>query len=205
MQNLISEKSFVLHGFFFIIWNFQRKLVIRVHVFIWFTFHWHIHVYIHTTNWFVTVHERCLRFSYHMYGSAIGSLAVYFQGNSTNKTLAFQKIGDQGNQWNSTEIDIPPVQNLQVSQSSVLSTRHFISIDNGDSCESNCKETLAVYKQFISRSTLHKILFKAVYAIILSYKHYMCISSNWFTCRPIRCRYFTNELLKFIKLLMKKY
>lgn len=90
-----------------------------------------------------------------MYGSAIGSLAVYFQGNSTNKTLAFQKIGEQGNQWNSTEIDIPPMQNLQVSQSSVLSTRHFISIDNGDSCESNCKETLAVYKQFITKSTLH--------------------------------------------------
>lgn len=95
-----------------------------------------------------------------MYGSAIGSLAVYFQGNSTNKTLAFQKIGDQGNQWNSTEIDIPPMQNLQVSQSFVLSTRHFISIDNGDCCESNCKETLAVLNNLFLDPLCIKIYLK---------------------------------------------
>lgn len=93
---------------------------------------------------FSSVHERCLRFSYHMYGSAIGSLAVYFQGNSTNKTLTFQKIGDQGNQWNSTEIDIPPVQNLQIIIEGVRGSSYDgdIAIDAIELRSHNCSTTL---------------------------------------------------------------
>eukprot|EP00105_Crassostrea_gigas_P014799 XP_011431595.1 PREDICTED: MAM and LDL-receptor class A domain-containing protein 1-like [Crassostrea gigas] len=93
---------------------------------------------------FSSVHERCLRFSYHMYGSAIGSLAVYFQGNSTNKTLAFQKIGDQGNQWNSTEIDIPPMQNLQIIIEGVRGSSYDgdIAIDAIELRSHNCSTTL---------------------------------------------------------------
>lgn len=62
----------------------------------------------------VSAQERCLRFAYHMYGSMLGSLAVYYQGSNVGKTLAFVKNRNQGNQWIPVEIEIPVVGNLQV-------------------------------------------------------------------------------------------
>ena len=50
-----------------------------------------------------------------MYGSMMGSLAVYVHSSNISKTLAFTKAGNQGNQWNQVEVDVPVLQNLQVN------------------------------------------------------------------------------------------
>ena len=42
-----------------------------------------------------------LQFNYHMYGAAMGTLNVYVNGN-----LEWTMSGDQGNQWNATQVDL---------------------------------------------------------------------------------------------------
>lgn len=49
----------------------------------------------------------CLRFSYHMYGSGMGTLNIYVRKDSDNsKTNIFSLSGDQGDQWHSKEITL---------------------------------------------------------------------------------------------------
>lgn len=68
----------------------------------------------------VSAQERCLRFAYHMYGSTLGFLAVYYQGSNVGQTLAFLNNRNQGNQWIPVEIEIPVVRNLQVKHFKTL-------------------------------------------------------------------------------------
>ena len=49
---------------------------------------------------------QCLKFSYHMYGSRIGSLDVYQQNMGNRMVNLFKKSGGQGNQWNKAEVQI---------------------------------------------------------------------------------------------------
>nr|XP_022320901.1 uncharacterized protein LOC111123092 isoform X1 [Crassostrea virginica] len=91
---------------------------------------------------FPTAQERCLRFAYHMYGSdsMMGSLAVYFHSSSISKTLAFTKTGNQGNQWNQVEVNVPVLQNLQVSFEGVAGSGYLsdIAIDSVELRSHNC-------------------------------------------------------------------
>ena len=48
---------------------------------------------------------RCLKFSYHMYGTGMGSLIVY-QNMGSGMVELFKKSGDQGNQWKKAEVQI---------------------------------------------------------------------------------------------------
>ena len=68
----------------------------------------------------VSAQARCLRFAYHMYGSMLGYLAVYYQGSNVGQTLAFVNNRNQGNQWIPVEIEIPVVRNLQVKHFKTL-------------------------------------------------------------------------------------
>ena len=47
---------------------------------------------------------QCLRFSYHMYGSSIGSLIVFQDVNGQSIEL-FKKSGNQGNVWKKAEVE----------------------------------------------------------------------------------------------------
>nr|XP_022298145.1 MAM and LDL-receptor class A domain-containing protein 1-like [Crassostrea virginica] len=92
---------------------------------------------------FTTAQERCLRFAYHMYGSMLGSLAVYYQGSNVGKTLAFVKNRNQGNQWIPVEIEIPVVGNLQISFEGVTGAGYAgdIAIDSVELLSHSCSYT----------------------------------------------------------------
>lgn len=64
---------------------------------------------------FLLALSRCLRFSYSMYGADMGSLNVYFQSGTGSRTQVWSRSGDQGNQWNIAEVDIPSVSNVRVN------------------------------------------------------------------------------------------
>lgn len=50
-----------------------------------------------------------------MYGADMGSLNVYFQSGTGSRTQVWSRSGDQGNQWNIAEVDIPSVSNVRVN------------------------------------------------------------------------------------------
>jgi hypothetical protein len=54
---------------------------------------------------------QCMKFSYHMYGSHIGSLNIF----ANNKKI-FSKSGDQGNQWVDVKAAISEHGKYKVSQ-----------------------------------------------------------------------------------------
>eukprot|EP00795_Rhopilema_esculentum_P007650 gene7650-13471_t len=59
--------------------------------------------------------ERCMSFYYHMYGSSIGCLKVFFEGESTKtRTALFTKSGDQGDKWKSASILLKPEENYKI-------------------------------------------------------------------------------------------
>lgn len=90
--------------------------------------YWYIYIYILIywsdclTDTLITLYvcfllalSRCLRFSYSMYGADMGSLNVYFQSGTGSRTQVWSRSGDQGNQWNIAEVDIPSVSNVRVN------------------------------------------------------------------------------------------
>ena len=56
--------------------------------------------------------RQCLKFSYHMYGSGMGTLYVYLTG--PNKKV-FEKNGNQGNRWISQEVQLDSRSRYHVS------------------------------------------------------------------------------------------
>jgi hypothetical protein len=50
-----------------------------------------------------------------MFGANMGTLNVYYQNGTGTRTLAWSRSGDQGNQWNYAEVEIPSVSNLRVN------------------------------------------------------------------------------------------
>ncbi|KAJ8687225.1 hypothetical protein QAD02_023019 [Eretmocerus hayati] len=85
----------------------------------------------------------CFSFWYHMYGTTIGSLNVYFKPESANNsTLLWSKQGDQGNQWLRGLINLPTVNNsFQIIIEGVRGSQYVsdIAIDDlailqGDEC-----------------------------------------------------------------------
>ncbi len=55
----------------------------------------------------------CFTFWYHMYGSTIGSLALYTQINGARNQL-WSKSGDQGNKWRVAQQSVQSTSNYQV-------------------------------------------------------------------------------------------
>ena len=58
--------------------------------------------------------KKCLSFSYHMYGSTMGTLNVY-----VGQRKVFTKSGDQGNQWNQATVDVTDAGASEVGKSMV--------------------------------------------------------------------------------------
>lgn len=57
--------------------------------------------------------DRCLMFSYHMYGANMGTIAVKLITDSDSSEL-FITSGDKGQDWKKATIDIPSGPNAQV-------------------------------------------------------------------------------------------
>jgi len=49
-----------------------------------------------------------------MYGSNIGTLNVYTEGQNVAKSNVFTKSGEQGNNWLKGEVDVQAINNLKV-------------------------------------------------------------------------------------------
>lgn len=45
----------------------------------------------------------------------MGTLNVYYQSGTGARTLAWSRSGDQGDQWNYVEVEIPSVSSLRVT------------------------------------------------------------------------------------------
>ncbi|XP_062615614.1 MAM and LDL-receptor class A domain-containing protein 1-like [Saccostrea cucullata] len=92
---------------------------------------------------FATAQERCLKFFYHMYGSTVGSLKVFYKGINISKTVAFSRSGNQGNNWIKAKIDIPAVQNLQIGFEGMRGSgyRGDIAIDSIELLSHSCSST----------------------------------------------------------------
>ncbi|XP_061166796.1 uncharacterized protein LOC133175702 [Saccostrea echinata] len=92
---------------------------------------------------FSIAQERCLKFFYHMYGSTVGSLKVFYKGTDIAKTVAFSRSGDQGNQWIQAEIDIPAVQNLKIDFEGMAGSSFTgdIAIDSIELLSHGCSST----------------------------------------------------------------
>ena len=59
-----------------------------------------------------------MSFYYHMYGSSIGCLKVFFEGESTKtRTALFTMSGNQGDEWKSASILLKPEENYKVRSS----------------------------------------------------------------------------------------
>uniref|UniRef100_K1RKB5 Metalloendopeptidase n=1 Tax=Magallana gigas TaxID=29159 RepID=K1RKB5_MAGGI len=76
--------------------------------------------------------SRCLRFSYSMYGANMGSLNVYYQSGTGSRTQVWSRSGDQGNQWNTADVDIPSVSNVRISFDGVRGSGHLSDIGLDD-------------------------------------------------------------------------
>ncbi|ESO97870.1 hypothetical protein LOTGIDRAFT_152977 [Lottia gigantea] len=60
-----------------------------------------------TSTHTVGASPECVEFWYHMYGKRTGTLNVYLQQNGANGNAVWTKSGDQGNQWNRAEVQLP--------------------------------------------------------------------------------------------------
>ena len=58
--------------------------------------------------------QKCFKFFYHMYGSAIGSLTVRLMSKGQPEKDLFTKTGIQGFKWQSAELTINTSQPYQV-------------------------------------------------------------------------------------------
>lgn len=58
---------------------------------------------------------RCLKYWYHMYGSSMGTLAVYLRDVRGNDLLLDNKVGNFGNQWLLAQVDLISLTPFQVS------------------------------------------------------------------------------------------
>ena len=60
---------------------------------------------------------RCLSFYYHMYGSNMGALSVFFEGAQTKtRVLIWQRVGEQGNFWKEGMVTLIPEEDYKVSK-----------------------------------------------------------------------------------------
>ncbi|XP_052086300.1 MAM and LDL-receptor class A domain-containing protein 1-like [Mytilus californianus] len=64
--------------------------------------------------------KRCLYFSYHMYGSEMGTLNVYFEDEQGTRTTVFTKTGNQGNQWHTESMTSQATDGLKVIFEAVM-------------------------------------------------------------------------------------
>ncbi|XP_063407272.1 MAM and LDL-receptor class A domain-containing protein 1-like isoform X2 [Mytilus trossulus] len=64
--------------------------------------------------------KRCLYFSYHMYGSEMGTLNIYFEDEQGTRTTVFTKTGNQGNQWHTEGMVSQATDGLKVIFEAVL-------------------------------------------------------------------------------------
>ncbi|XP_050392647.1 MAM and LDL-receptor class A domain-containing protein 1 isoform X1 [Patella vulgata] len=88
--------------------------------------------------------ERCLAFSYHMFGDSMGTIKVYLSEFGSNKELLWTRSGDHGTDWIREQLDFVPksLYQLVFEGSRGSSYRSDMAIDNVDVTVGNCADIL---------------------------------------------------------------
>lgn len=65
------------------------------------------------TNYYLAT-DRCMIFSYHMFGLSVASLEVKVRGTEMEETVKWIKYYSHGNRWHQAGLDIPSMAGLEV-------------------------------------------------------------------------------------------
>lgn len=83
---------------------------------------------------------KCVQFWYHMYGSTVGSLALYKKTGSTVGARIWSRSGNQGDEWLAAQVNVwSPIRAFRISyQGTVGGNKGDIAIDDVEIFNGKC-------------------------------------------------------------------